>query len=635
MKSLEQVKTEYFQQSSQFVVLDQQGYWIASCHTLFSLKNHTASLFTTVPFLESMQEILKNLPEDESLSFPCIHAHLTGQEGYYDFVFKPYGAHILWIIYDFTDHYTELIPKQQERNEKAIEGELLRIQQKADALEKQLLQYKNEELERIQAAKTAFFSQVSHEMRTPLNSILGLAELISIHKTTDNTAYKEALQATARHLSSIVNDVLDLSKLEAGKMDVQQVPFHLTQTIKNVVNSFYYASQEKQIKIYYSIEKNIPDRLMGDPVRLSQVLYNLLGNAVKFTHEGCINVSVTLLKKTGNTCRMLFKVSDTGIGIAPENLEKIFTPYKQATADIYQLYGGTGLGLSIVKKIIELQGGTLSISSQEQQGTTISFDLTSTKNNEPEKEDLSHELVEFDHIKTALVGEDDPINQKVVENLLLRWSIQPTVVADGNEILEKLSDQTFDLLLIDQQMPRKTGVEIIQILHKRNISIPVILISGSAASHLLNKLPLHHIEALLEKPVTPPLLLEKIRALDKKLGQKSINLNYLKNITDNDTALMIDLINTFIDTMPDQIQEMKTLAANKDWASLYKTVHRAKPGFRYMGIKKLDTLISQLEENVQAGTQQETYEADIRQMEAITRQAVQELLLLKSALYPS
>ncbi len=625
MKSLEQIKTEYFQKRSQFVLLNPQGYWVDSCHTLISLKNRSTSLFTTIPFLESMQDVLQNLPKEEKLRFPCIRAHLTGDEGYYDFVFEKYDAHILWIIYDFTHHYAGLIPIQQEKNENAIEGELLRIQQKADALEKQLLRYKNEELERIQSAKTTFFSQVSHEIRTPLNSILGLSELISDEQTTDNKAYKEALHATAHHLASIVNDILDISKLEAGKLDFRSISFHLPDIIKNIVNSFYYASQQKQIKIYYSVAANIPATLSGDPVRLSQVLYNLLGNAIKFTHEGCINLSATLQKKSGDRLTILFKVTDTGIGISPENIEKIFAPYEQGQRDIYQLYGGTGLGLGIVKKIIELQNGNISISSQVQQGTTVSFDLTFTKGEQRKSHDKPEKPVKLNHIKTVLVGEDDPISQKVLKTLLQQWNIQCTVVSDGKQVLEKLSTHTFDLLLIDRQMPRKTGIEVVDILQKRKIDIPVILLTGATPAAPSS----FKIEAWIEKPVVPSLLLKKIRILDKEIEEESINLNYLKNITDDNTALMIDLIDTFIGTMPEQIQQMKSFAAKKNWDALYRTAHRAKPGFQYMGVSKLHALARQLEENVQNGVHRETYMSNILQIEEFTQRVVQKLQSFK------
>ena len=290
-------KLAYYDRKSQYVLLDNAGTLLDTCHTLFQLPDHRASLFESIPFLESLQELIIALHPDEELPFSCIQTTLLDREGYFDFVFKRHEGNILWLIYDFTEHYEMLIPTQQERNNQAIEGEFMRIKQKATELEKQLLEYKNEELHRMQAMKTAFFSQVSHEMRTPINSIVGLVSLLTDQRNAAKQEYVEALRATAQHLATIVNDVLDLAKLESGQITLETIVFDLRDTVKNVIDSFRYTTQEKGIALNYTIDDSLPPYFRGDPTRLAQVLYNLIGNAVKFTHRGSIQLEVAGQKK--------------------------------------------------------------------------------------------------------------------------------------------------------------------------------------------------------------------------------------------------------------------------------------------------------------------------------------------------
>ena len=290
-------KLAYYDKKSQYVLMDATGAPLDTCHTLFRVPDQEESLFKSIPFLESLQDLIVALHPSEELPFRCIQTTLLGREGYFDFVFKRHGEHVLWLIYDFTDHYEALIPTQQERNDQAIEGEFLRIKQKATELEKQLLEYKNEELRRIQEVKTTFFSQVSHEMRTPINSMVGLVSLLMDKGGGAQHEYMEALRTTSQHLATIVNDVLDLAKLEAGHITLETISFNLRDTVRNVISSFLYLAQEKNIELSYRVDEALPPYMKGDPTRLAQVLYNLIGNAVKFTHEGGVQLVVEGVKK--------------------------------------------------------------------------------------------------------------------------------------------------------------------------------------------------------------------------------------------------------------------------------------------------------------------------------------------------
>ena len=292
-----EIKRAYYERKSQYVLMNDAGKLLDTCHTLFQIPDQKASLFEAIPFLEGLRDLIVALRLDEELPFRCIQTTLLGREGYFDFIFRRHEENILWLIYDFTEHYEVLIPTQQDRNNQAIEGEFMRMKQKATELEKQLLEYKNEELHRIQEVKTSFFSQVSHEMRTPINSIVGLVSLLTDAESTAKQEYVEALRATSQHLATIVNDVLDLAKLESGRISLENVSFHARNTIKHVIDSFLYMAQEKEIELNYTIADSLPTYFKGDPTRLAQVLYNLIGNAVKFTHEGSVQLLVKGQKK--------------------------------------------------------------------------------------------------------------------------------------------------------------------------------------------------------------------------------------------------------------------------------------------------------------------------------------------------
>ncbi|MEO0332252.1 MAG: ATP-binding protein, partial [Bacteroidota bacterium] len=474
-----QEKLAYFHYRSQYVVFDDQGRVLNSCHTLFPAPT-SGSLYEQIPFMEAMQDTFLQLSTGEDMTFLCIKTNLMGREGYYNLYIKRQSANELkWFIYDLTEFYSYLQPWQQERNDQAIAGEYLRIQQKAATLEKQLLKYRNEELRRMEQMKTAFFSQVSHEMRTPLNSVVGLAHLLSQQATPATKASTKALEATARHLATIINDVLDWSKLENDAVELDPAPFLVKSLIQNTTEAFRPTCQEKGVSLSVSIASNVPSCLVGDATRLAQILYNLLGNATKFTYQGEVTVSAEMTEPASTEKRSYFRltVKDTGIGMTREEQKKIATPYVQANAKIHQKYGGTGLGLSIVKKLINQMEGTWDMVSHPGQGTSVIIDLQLVTGKMPEIE-FEETTPTFHHIRTVLVAEDDTINQKVVSQLLLQWGLHPTVVVDGQQALEHIRKDGYDLLILDYQMPVMDGEAVLKAMQQEKLAIPVIVLSG-------------------------------------------------------------------------------------------------------------------------------------------------------------
>ncbi|MEM9833990.1 MAG: ATP-binding protein [Bacteroidota bacterium] len=620
-----QEKLAYFHHRSQYVVFNNEGLVQDSCHTLFAAPV-SGSLYEQIPFMEAMQDTFLQLPVGEDISFLCIQTDLMGREGYYNFYIKRQSEDQLkWFIYDLTEFYSYLQPWQQERNDQAIAGEYLRIQQKAATLEKKLLKYRNEELRRMEQMKTAFFSRVSHEMRTPLNSIVGLAHLLSQQANPATKPPADALEATARHLATIINDVLDWSKLENDSIELDPAPFLVRPLVQNTAEAFRPACQEKGIILSVQIATDVPDCLVGDATRLTQILYNLIGNATKFTHQGEITIATKIASPENDTDTPLvpfrLSVADTGIGMTPEEKKRIATPYVQANPEIHKQYGGTGLGLSIVQKLVSQMNGTWQISSHPGRGTRVTIDLPLPEGTMPTVE-FEQNVPAFQHIRTVLIAEDDIINQKVVSQLLLQWGLHPTAVSDGQQAVEQLRQGGYDLLILDYQMPIMDGAAVLATIQQESLALPVIVLSGNADPAILPSCP-DNLFHLLSKPILPDVLQEKITFLDQQIPAPLVDLAYLRQITDNQPEVMADLMRTFVQQAPEVVARIQHLWQERDWAEIRKAAHKAKPGFQYIGATAITQILDHLENETQPHDQRA--EVSIRQLAEKTQQAVDQI----------
>jgi len=615
-------KLAYFHQRSQYVVFTVEGRVKESCQTLFEIPA-AASVYQSIPFMEAMQEAFTQLPVGNDVSFLCINTSLLNRKGYYNFYIKRESEETFkWFVYDLTEFYSYLQPWQQERNEQAIAGEYLRLQQRAAALEKELLQYQHEELQRIEQMKTAFFSQVSHEMRTPLHSIVGLAHLLAEQAAPSMSNSVQALKTTAQHLTTIVNDVLDWAKLENSTIEIRPAPFQIRTLVQSVAEAFRYGCQEKGIELLVHLSNSVPEYLIGDATRLAQILYNVLGNAVKFTEQGEIKLSVDATSVAdASVAQLRFSVSDTGIGMTEEEQKRIINPYTQANEQIHQHYGGTGLGLSIVQKLVERFEGTWTIASQPRQGTTVTIDLSLPLGEAP-KEEAEHQPSAFQSIQRVLVAEDDTINQKVITQLLTQWGLHPTVVDNGTQALQRLQTQAYDLLILDYQMPEVDGVKVLEILQQERRLVPTIVVSGNAHQIVLPS-STEETTLTLSKPILPTTLLEKMLTLDRQISSSSINLKYLRQITGNQPELIIELMDTFVQQAPLAIAKVRQAWQNKDLEQLQRAAHKAKPGFQYVGATEIEYLLSQLEDYSEQSASIQPGETIIDRLEKLTKEAIQ------------
>jgi PAS domain S-box-containing protein len=453
-------------------------------------------------------------------------------------------------------------------------------------------------------AKQQFLSNMSHEIRTPMNAIIGFTKvLLKTELSAKQKEYLSAIKLSGDSLIVLINDILDLAKVDAGKMTFEETPFKMASSISAMLHMFETKIQEKNLELFIEYDNKIPEVLVGDPVRLHQIILNLVSNAVKFTTKGKITVKVGLLEEDETKVTIEFIVSDTGIGITDDKLVKIFENFQQASSGTARLYGGTGLGLAIVKQLVEAQNGTISVISKIDEGSSFRFILNFFKTNAAAESDT--ELVELEtEIKNikVLVVEDIPLNQLLMKTLLDDFGFERDIAANGIIAIEKLQSKSFDIILMDLQMPEMNGFEATEyIRNKLNSKIPIIALTADVTTVDLAKCKAVGMNDYIAKPVDERVLYNKIIGLVKKplpvkyTGHvenkgfenkkiKCTDLDYLIHRTKSNPALMIEMISLYLEQTPPLISIMRQSLKDQDWHSLYAAVHKMIPSFSIVGI---------------------------------------------------
>ena len=451
-------------------------------------------------------------------------------------------------------------------------------------------------------AKQQFLSNMSHEIRTPMNAIIGFTRVIL--KTELNAKQREyltAIKLSGDSLIVLINDILDLAKVDAGKMTFEQIPFKMNLSISAMLHLFEAKIQEKNLELITNYDSRIPKVLLGDPVRLHQIILNLLSNAVKFTNSGKIIVDVQLLHEDEKNTRVEFTVTDTGIGIAENKIDRIFENFQQASSGTSRLYGGTGLGLAIVKQLVERQGGVVNVNSKVGEGSSFSFTLNFPKTKIDATDDPVIEITDKENLNIkVLVVEDIALNQLLMKTLLDDMGFQREIASNGKIAIEKLESTNFDIILMDLQMPEMNGFEATEYIRNTLKSrIPIIALTADVTTADLTKCKAVGMNDYISKPVDEKLLYNKILSLVKRSDQQSetdpagarnvtnmkcIDLAYLIKCTKADPKLMMEMIGLFLEQTTTLVSEMKQSFHCKDWELLQSTVHKMIPSFSIMGI---------------------------------------------------
>jgi PAS domain S-box-containing protein len=459
--------------------------------------------------------------------------------------------------------------------------------------------------------KQQFLSNMSHEIRTPMNAIIGFTKVVlRTELTAKQKEYLTAIKISGDSLIVLINDILDLAKVDSGKMTFEETPFKLSLSINAMLHLFETKIHEKNLILNKKYDENIPDVLLGDPIRLHQIILNLVSNSVKFTSHGKITVSVSLLEEHKENVIIEFSVSDTGIGIAENKMGKIFENFQQESLSTSRIYGGTGLGLAIVKQLVEGQGGSISVKSMIDVGSTFSFKLQFKKTNaeailEPEIIELDREIKDV----KVLVVEDMALNQLLMKTLLDDFGFECDIAANGKLAIEKLEHASlstnktspYDIILMDLQMPEMNGFEATEYIRKTlKSSIPIIALTADVTTMDLAKCKEIGMDDYLAKPVEERLLYSKIVNFIKKpmiilteekldnnakpSKVKYVDLSYLLHRTKANPKLMVEMISLYLEQTPPLIFAMKQSLNDKDWKLLQSVIHKMIPSFSIMGM---------------------------------------------------
>jgi len=481
-------------------------------------------------------------------------------------------------------------------------------------------------------AKSSFLANVSHELRTPLNGIIGAATLLSdTPLTREQEDYVHTITHSSDFLLTLINDLLDLSRIEAGKFSVETTSFSLSELVGSCLDQFNLGVPNEEVRFIYKTDPNLPETIIGDPWRIRQILTNLLGNAFKFTIKGTVTLDITC-SFSGNTqsnCEIIFNVTDTGCGISETTLSKLFSPFFQGEASIARAYGGTGLGLAISKRLTQLMGGTLTVSSRLGEGTTFTLrlpfsvpdklqeapkpiSLTQSEGCSSKRDAFVNPAVIntfFAHPPLVLIAEDHPINQKLVVRMLEKMGCRVLCANSGKEAIERAAHTAVDLIFMDCQMPELDGIEATKEIRKlpQYELTPIIAMTAFVFPKDVEKCLNGGMNEVLKKPFRKTELEEVVK---KWLGATpsetprlegllvdSSAVNAWKSLAEEDSEdFEKEILSLFFKTSDNFIDEASHATVKNDFDTVQRLLHRFRGSAGHLGAKRLASFLEKSEE---------------------------------------
>jgi signal transduction histidine kinase/HPt (histidine-containing phosphotransfer) domain-containing protein len=485
------------------------------------------------------------------------------------------------------------------------------------------LENSKEEAEKLAKTKELFMANMSHEIRTPVTAISGFTEQLLYELSDKNTTSSlKIIKSSSDHLLKIIDDILDFSKLQNNKLVLEKVHFSISQILNDVCAMFEKQARQNNTNLSYTLNPETPTVLLGDPYRLKQIMINLVGNSVKFTKNGSVHFAVSSFRKSAEEIDLELEFTDTGIGIDESRIKAVFEDFTQAEMSTTRKYGGTGLGLSIVKKLIELQKGTIDLKSKKNAGTTIICRIPFMIGDEKQiKTDISRPVLipeELQGIK-ILVVDDEEYNRLLFKKILDRWNVDCRLAVNGMEALEMLKEDKYDLLFMDMLMPGIDGLKTTRFIREEmkisESEMPVIFISAAPMNEEWQKFKKAGINAFLQKPFTEEMLLsaiitgtgDKIQLTIDETGSTDnnkpestgkIDLHNLYHISGGDKQFVKQMLDSFLKTTEKGLNEMKEEVMKQQWESAANLSHKIQPPCRHIGAMDLYNLLNKIERTV-------------------------------------